>query len=370
MKKVAVLGSTGSVGRQTLEVIRAHADELSACALSCHTNTRLMQEQARQFGVKTLVSTQNIECEGTVYSGEDALVRYAAEGDYDILVVAVGGLSGLKPTLAALHRDKIVCLANKESLVCGGRFVMDAVISSNGVLLPVDSEHSAVWQSLEGNRYRDIKRIILTASGGALRDYPLDKLPLATPREVLAHPNWAMGDKITVDCATMVNKAFEVVEAHYLFDVPYEDIDVLVHRESVVHSMVELRDNSVKAQLGVPDMRLPIQYALLYPARRPSLVGALDLVGRSLTFEGLDEARYPAFRCVVDGAAQSTSKAVAAVAADEAAVKAFLDGHIPLGGIHTILQRAVDAFDGNVRDLADVWRIYAEAAQTAKEGLC
>ena len=271
MRRVAVLGSTGSVGRQTLEVIAEAADQLTVAALGCNRNLDLMLSQACAHHVDTLIYSSGEPIYRT-YVGEDAMWRYAAEGDYDVLVVAVVGIAGLRPTLAAIGRGKTVCLANKETLVCGGELVMNAEAAMGGGLLPIDSEHSAIWQCMAGKRYGELKRIILTASGGALRDVPVEDLPNAKPEDVLRHPNWNMGPKITVDCATMVNKGFEVIEAGWLFNKSVEDIDILIHRESVVHSMVQMVDNSYIAQMAVPDMRLPIQFALFGPHHSNAVV--------------------------------------------------------------------------------------------------
>ena len=368
MKRVAILGSTGSIGRQTIEVIGSHAEQLSVCALSCRSNVPLLLSQAQATGADTLVCTQPLDGGSLrTFVGADALERYAREGDYDVLVVAVVGFAGLLPTLAALERGKTVCLANKETLVCGGDLVLEALRRFGGTLLPIDSEHSAIHQCLRGNSAQSVARVILTASGGALRDMPIERLSQATVQEVLAHPNWNMGAKITVDCATMVNKAFEAIEAKYLFGVPLEAVEVLVHRQSVVHSMVRFADNSYMAQLAAPDMRLPIQYALLYPERVPSLAAEVDFSRVPLTFERVDPARYPAFTTVLDGAKESAAKCVAFNAADEVAVDAFLMGHIALGRIHTILSQTAYGFDGAVRDTEDVLRIDCEARRLAKE---
>ena len=370
MKRVAVLGSTGSVGRQTLEVIRSFPDRLESCALSCHTNTELLLSQARSMRVNTLVCTQtNFADAAYRYVGEDAAYRYALEGDYDVLVVALVGIAGLRPTLAALERGKTVCLANKETLVCGGPLVKKAQAKGHGVLLPIDSEHAAILQSLRAGERGEIKRLILTASGGALRDLPLADLQKATPDMVLSHPNWSMGDKITVDCATMVNKAFEVIEACYLFDVKPSKVEVLIHRESVIHSMVQFVDNSYVAQLAVPDMRLPIQYALLYPDRVPSLVEEMDFTSRPLTFERMDAERYPTFGVVMDAFLFGAAACIAANAADEVAVEAFLKGHISFRGIHRVLEETVSRLcssSGFVRDVEDVFEMDTNARAIAK----
>lgn len=371
MKRVAILGSTGSIGRQTITVVSAHADELELCALGCRKNVDAMLLQAVANGVMTIVSPNLGEVVGySCYRGENAMERYAAEGDYDVLVVAVVGIAGLLPTLSALRRGKTVCLANKETLVCGGPLVREALTSGGGKLLPIDSEHCAILQCLTGSSPKEVDHIILTASGGALRDMALAKLPEATVRDVLAHPNWNMGNKITVDCATMVNKGYEIVEASYLFDMPIDKIRVLLHRQSVVHSLVCYADNSYVAQMAVPDMRLPIQYALLYPRHTPAVVPPLDLTAVTMSFQSVDAERYPALSLVRDAAMKSAARLVAINAADEVTVEAFLGGHIGYGEIHTILSRTAAKFDGGIRDVEDVLGIDAAARRLAKEGIC
>ena len=364
VRRIAILGVSGSVGRQALDVVVMHPDRLRLVAVATHLNADALYAAAERFAVPTLICTaKEIERDGCVcLTGADAMTTYAKEGDYDVLLVAVTGLAGLAPTVAALARGKVVALANKETLVCGGEMVMRAIREGGGVLLPVDSEHAAIHQCLtEG-----ATGLILTASGGALRDVPIADLEKATPDMVLAHPNWRMGPKITVDCATMVNKGLEVVEAHYLFDMPVERIEVLVHRESIVHSMVRYADGSVLAQMAVPDMRLPIQYALLYPARLLSPTPNLDLVGQRLTFDAVDHRRYPAFGLVLDAYARGQAALIALNAADEVAVQAFLEGHIPYGRLHTLLQQAI-SYRGALRDIADVVAVDAEVRRATKE---
>lgn len=370
-KRVAILGSTGSVGRQTLSVIADNPDRLSVCALGCRNRVDDMMSEAVRFGVKNMVCPNMQQVDGfNCFTGEHAMRDYAAYGDYDVLVVSVVGIAGLAPTLAAIQRGKTVCLANKETLVCGGPLVCDALATAGGQFFPIDSEHSAIMQCISASPAQDVKRIILTASGGALRDMPLADLSYAVKEDVLRHPNWSMGDKITVDCATMVNKGFEVIEAHYLFAKAWDDIDILLHRQSIVHSMVQFADNSVMAQMAVPDMRLPIQYALLGAKRAPSMVAELDLTLQPLTFEQVDIARYPALEVVLQAARRSSAQCVAVNAADEVAVDAFLQGHIEYGRIHTILRQTTEHFDGEIRDYLDVTRIDREARRLAKEGIC
>ncbi|MBQ9145790.1 MAG: 1-deoxy-D-xylulose-5-phosphate reductoisomerase [Clostridia bacterium] len=370
MKKVAVLGATGSVGTQAIEVIRANSAALCLCAASCHRQWEKLVETVAPLRPATLITaTENAllsyawgEERATVYSGKDALTRYAREGDYDILLVAVTGIHGLAPTLAALERGKTVALANKETLVCGGHLVEKA-LEKVGKLVPVDSEHSAIHQCLKGEESASVEKLILTCSGGALRSVPIADLAKATPQEVLAHPNWSMGNKITVDCATMVNKGFEVVEAHYLFNLPYENIEVLLHPESTVHSMVEFVDGAVMAQLGTPDMRLPIQYALTYPLRLPSLCAKLSLAGKSLHFQAVDGERYPCFGEVLRAACRGPAALVALNAADEYLVEQFLLGHIQYGQIHTLLAKATAPFSGDCATLDEVLAVDEKARE-------
>ena len=372
MKRIAVLGCTGSIGRQTIEVIRDRFDKYEVVALGCRNNLDAMIRQAQTLGTSTLLYASGEAIDGyRCYVGEDAMWRYAQEGDYDVLVVAVVGIAGLRPTLAALARSKIVLLANKETLVCGGNLVMTSQLMHEGVLLPIDSEHSALWQCLDNqvNR-RTVKKLILTASGGALRDMPLEALSSASVADVLRHPNWRMGDKITVDCATMVNKGFEVIEAMHLFGVSLDRIQVLLHRQSLVHSMVQFADNSYLAQMAVADMRLPIQYALDYPERRSAIVDELDLTACPLTFAKVDDARYPSLGVVVDAAKRGSNASTAVNAADEVAVEAFLAGHIAYGNIHTILTHTASRFEGNARDLIDIELVDRDARRIAKEGIC
>lgn len=368
MKKVAILGATGSIGRQTIEVIEAHSDLFEVCALSCHGNIDACKQLARRVDCNTIIWSgeeaveATSECAWTYYTGADCLTHYAEVGDYDILVVAVWGIAGLKPTLCALERGKTVALANKETLVCGGQLVMDA-LRFGGALLPIDSEHCAIHQCLRGVPNNEIQSLTLTCSGGALRDMPLNKLSSASKEDVLAHPNWNMGAKITVDCATMLNKAYEVVEAHYLFGVDYKDIQVLIHKESIVHSMVTTVDGSVLMQCAVPDMRLPIQYALTYPARLPSPVPPLALTKKPLTFGGVEEARYPCFALAMHCIERGTRALVALNAADEIAVGAFLSGRLPFGGIQEVLKAVTDGYSGDVMDIDEIYAIDEAARQ-------
>ena len=355
MKKIAVFGSTGSVGKQALDVVASHADELKLVCIAARSNRELLALQAERFAPVTCILTQD---------DPQGLVRYAEQGDYDVLLVAVTGLHGLQPTLAALSRGKTVALANKESLVLGGEFVKKAQICGGGTLLPVDSEHAALHQCLLSRRA--VSSLVLTCSGGALREYPIEKLATVTPSDVLAHPTWDMGVKITVDCATMVNKAFEVAEAHYLFDLPYEAIEVVIHPQSIVHSMVRFADGAVLAQLANPDMRLPIQYALTYPRCVPSLVKPLDFDGLSLQFSHYDPARYPLFDLGVECLSHGGQKAIAFAASDEVAVKAFVERSISFDKIYTIIADTAAHFEGAVADVGQIFEVYQQAERYAQ----
>ena len=274
--RVAILGSTGSIGRQTLDVIRAHPDRFEVVGLAAGQNVDLLNEQIGQFqpvmvccAEESALNGRNIEPALTV-----KLREMAVAPEVDVLVAAIVGKDGLEPVLAALGAGKAVALANKEAMVMAGPLLAEAARRGGGEIRPVDSEHSAIWQCLVGEDRANVRRLIITASGGALRDLPVEDLAAVTPEQALAHPTWQMGRRITIDSATLFNKGLEVIEARWLFDIPFEQIDVVMHRESIIHSMVELIDGSVKAHLSYPDMRLPIQFALSYPERL-----ALDMPG-------------------------------------------------------------------------------------------
>lgn len=343
MTKIALLGCTGSIGRQTLDVVRQNRDKLSITALSCGSDHRALNETAREFDCKLLgiadkdaykklkeTAPENAE----IYSGDDALVALA-QSDADIVVVAVVGMVGLRAVLAALEKGKTVALANKESLVAGGELVTKA-LEKGGKICPVDSEHSAVWQVLDGRR--DFKRIILTASGGPFREYAgcLDDV---TVEQAVAHPTWRMGKKISVDSATMMNKALEIIEARWLFDTT--DIDYVIHPESVVHSMVEFADGSIKAQASFADMRLPIQYAVL-GEHAPREYKELTLP-LTLRFFPPDETRFPAPALARSAIRAGGNAAVVLNAANEAAVRLFLERKIKFTDIVKIVSDTLDA---------------------------
>lgn len=335
VRGVAVLGSTGSVGTQALDVLAGLRERFRVVALTAGRNLSLLQRQIDLFHPALFwCEPESDACALEQLTRESSarltpLVSIAAHPDVDVLIVATAGTAGLPAALAALRAGKVVALANKEILVIAGALLTQAALAGGGELRPVDSEHSAIWQCLWGERGRPA-RLILTASGGALRDRTLEELQRAGPAEALRHPTWQMGRKITVDSATLLNKGLETIEARWLFDVPLEQIEVVQHRESIVHSLVEFADGSVKAQLGYPDMRLPIHCALTYPERLPlerSLRLNLAQVGR-LSFESIDGERFPCLDLAMEAGKRGGTYPAALVAADEVAVESFLAGRL------------------------------------------
>lgn len=337
MKGIAVLGSTGSIGTQTLDVVRALPDEFEVVGLAAGRNLDLLARQAEEFAPRMTWPDAAGPAQRT------PMEEMAAAPGVDLVMVSTTGRAGLAPTLAALRAGKAVALANKEVIVMAGELVTRTAREHGAPLLPVDSEPSAVWQCLRGEE-EPVRRLIITASGGPFRKRALDTLPAVTPQEALAHPTWVMGKKITIDSATLMNKGFEVIESRWLFDVPFEQIDVVVHPQSIVHSMVEFADGSVKAQMGPPDMRLPIQAALTYPARTPnaSLPRYAPLASPTLTFEELDAARYPCFAVAVAAGRSGRSYPAVLSAADEEAVRLFLDGRVRFTDIHGLVSGVLD----------------------------
>lgn len=358
MKQIALLGSTGSIGTSTLDVVRQHPEEFSVVAMAAGTNVEVLARQVETFRPE-LVSVGNEQVASAlrdrlggrikpeIVHGREGLELVASHSDADVVITAVVGSVGVAPTLAAIEAGKTIGLANKETLVSAGSIVMKAAREKGVSIIPVDSEHSALFQCMQGERRSDVSRIILTASGGSFRHLSRDELKSVTVKEALAHPNWSMGAKITIDSATMMNKGFEVIEAHWLFDMPYEHIDCLLHAESIIHSMVEYKDRAVMAQLGTPDMKVPIQYALSYPGRMPLSSEPLDLakIG-TLHFAAMDFHRYPLLQLAYEcGEAGGTYTAVLN-AANEVAVDLFLKGKIGFLGIETIVKRTCDAHKG------------------------
>lgn len=340
LKGVAILGSTGSIGQTTLEVIETFPDRFRVVALTAHRRADLLRQQAQRHDPSLAVLVDGGEGEeGSGFStGWQAVLEAAAHPEAEIVVNGLVGAAGLEPTLVALEANKRVALANKESLVVGGPLVLKALDDSEGQLIPVDSEHSAIFQCLGGKDVAEVRRIVLTASGGPFREWNLADLDGVTPEEALRHPTWSMGAKITVDSATLVNKALELIEAHYLFGLPYDRISVLIHPQSIVHSLVEYQDGSVLAQLGQPTMSLPILYALTYPERlsfeSPRL--HLEEIG-SLTFEALDSGRYPAFDLGRQAAERGGTAPAVFNAANEEAVAAFLNDSLPFTSIAELI---------------------------------
>jgi 1-deoxy-D-xylulose-5-phosphate reductoisomerase len=331
--RIAVLGSTGSVGRQTLQVAESLPERVRVVGLAAGRNTELLNKQILRFAPSVVSvahqSAQDAINHPDVLVGEEGLIALATHPDVDVVVVATSGRAGLAPTIAALRAGKEVALANKEVLVMAGDIVMAEARAHGKVMRPVDSEHSALWQCLQGEDPASIANLILTASGGPFREWDWQKLASATVTEALNHPNWSMGKKITVDSATLMNKGFEVIEAHFLFGMPYDQIQVTIHPQSVIHSMVEFRDGSIKAQLGSPDMRLPIQYAILYPDRLTGHVTRLNWRQmRDLTFEEPDGNRFPCLLLAQQAGRHGLTYPAVLSAADEIAVDAFLDGKI------------------------------------------
>ncbi len=352
MKNISVLGSTGSIGRQTLEVAAANPDKLKIKVLAAHKSDKILEEQINQFNPDFAVLTdkdaalrlkQRYNGKTEILSGEEGLIAAATYDGADTVLASMVGYAGLRPTLAAINCGKNIALANKETLVAAGSIVMQAAQDNNVSITPVDSEHSAIFQSLQGGKASEVKRLIITASGGPFRGKKRAELENVTLAQCLNHPNWSMGKKITVDSSTLANKGLEVIEAHWLFNMPYEKIDVVVHPQSIVHSLVEFCDGSVIAQMGEPDMRLPIQYALSYPDRFNYSFDKLDLVkAATLTFEAPDTEAFPSLKIAVEcGKAGGTLPCVFN-AANEEAVYAFLENKIKYLDIAYITEKVAN----------------------------
>ncbi|AZN40888.1 1-deoxy-D-xylulose-5-phosphate reductoisomerase [Paenibacillus albus] len=367
MKKITILGSTGSIGTQTLDILSREPDRYQVEAISAGSNLELVIAQAKQFRPKTVcLATKSLAEEaklhlpkGTnVLYGNEGLIETAAATDADTVVTAIVGSRGLEATLAAIDAGKHIGLANKETLVTAGHLVMRRAAERGVSVLPIDSEHSAIFQCLNGERRADVKRITLTASGGSFRDRTREELQGVTVAEALNHPNWSMGAKITIDSATMVNKGLEVIEAHWLFGLSYDQIDVIIHPESIIHSYVEFVDHSIIAQLGLPDMRVPIQYALTYPERRPTPTESLNLAKLSaLHFREMDFDRYPCLRSAYESGRAGQSVPTVFNAANETAVARFLEGSITFLEIEAVIAKVLDQHQAT--DVPDVQSIAA-----------
>jgi 1-deoxy-D-xylulose-5-phosphate reductoisomerase len=379
MTGVAILGVTGSIGRSSLDVIRGLGNGYRVVGMSAGSQWQALVGPVKEFaprrvGIADPRAADEFARSGALdgaelLSGPDASIRVASADDADVVVSAIVGAAGLEPTLAAVRAGKRVALANKEALVMGGSLLLDEARSSGAVLLPVDSEHSAIFQSaLAGNRH-EIRRIILTASGGPFRTRPANDFASITVEQALAHPTWSMGPKITVDSATLMNKALEVVEARWLFDVPADRIEVWIHPQSIVHSMVEFVDGSMIAQIGPPDMRLPIQYAITYPERRPGASKPLAVEDMArLTFERPDGARFPALELGYRAARSGGTAGAVLSAANEVAVGAFLDRRCAFAEIPRVVGRVMDEAPAAVRPtLEEIWAADRWARSRARE---
>jgi 1-deoxy-D-xylulose-5-phosphate reductoisomerase len=354
MKSIVILGSTGSIGTNTLDIVERFPDEFRVVGLTAGNNDERLAEQVRRFRPQAVaMSTEAAavrlreRCSGLpteIVSGQEGLARVASLPDAELVVSAIVGGAGLVPTLAAIRGKKHIALANKEPMVMAGQLMQEEARRAGVRIFPVDSEHSAIFQSLEGHRIKDVRRLILTASGGALWNLPKEALPDVTPERALQHPNWKMGAKITIDSATLMNKGLEVVEARWLFDIPESRIDVLIHRESIIHSLVEYEDRSMISQLGLPDMRTPISYAMRYPDRLPLDLPSLDLteIG-TLTFCKPDHDRFPCLRLGYESLRIGGTMPAAMNAANEIAVDAFLNGGIRFTDISDIIQSTMQA---------------------------
>jgi 1-deoxy-D-xylulose-5-phosphate reductoisomerase len=381
--KIVLLGSTGSIGTSACNCIRRFPELFSLVALSANTNAEAMLSQVREFGARA-VCIGNESLGTTVqgglppgvrlYRGAEGLEQLVDETDFDVLLNALVGAVGLRATVAALKRNKCVALANKESLVVGGDYIVSLLNRGLGQLIPVDSEHSAIQQCLIGEDMSSVESIVLTASGGPFRELPYEKMASVTPRDALAHPTWTMGKKITIDSATLVNKGFEVMEAHHLFAMPYDRLRVVIHPQSIVHSMVEFHDGAVMAQLGVPDMELPIQYALSFPKRLMLKSKRLNLaeIG-SLTFSEPDFHRFPCLKLCLDAGKAGGTAPVVLNAANEIAVAAFLAGRIRFDQIaRTIdgaLQHHAPGTLGGLETIEDVDRATRSSVGRAIESM-
>ena len=341
MRRIVILGSTGSIGRQTLDIVRAFRNEFEVVGLAAGNNTALLMEQVAEFnpGYIWCINPPSPLPPGTALMPMDEM---AGLPEVDQVMVALMGAVGLEPTMCALRAGKQVALSNKEPIVMAGQMLKAAEAKHGAVILPVDSEPSAVWQCLQGED-NHIRRLLITASGGPFRRTPLAELESVTPEQALQHPTWRMGDKITIDSATLMNKGFEVIESHWLFSVPWDDIAVVVHPQSTIHSMVEFDDGSVKAQMGPPSMRLPIQYALFHPLRLPNEdIPRLDIgVAWSLDFEPLQKERYPCFDLAIAAGREGGTAPTALSAADEVAVDWFLQGRIGFTDIYRVVEKVL-----------------------------
>ena len=353
-KKIAVLGSSGSIGVNTLKVAAQFPERFEVVGLAVQRNITLLEQQIRQFhpqaasvADETLAAELRKRCADLkveILAGESGAIQTATHDDVDMVVSAIVGFAGLTPTYQAVRAHKQIALANKETLVAAGALIMSEIASQQGVLLPVDSEHHAIFQALQGHRREDVRKILLTASGGPFRQFTQEQLHSVTVQDALRHPNWAMGRKITIDSATLMNKGLEVIEAHWLFDATFSEIQVVVHPQSVIHSMVEYADGSVIAELGAPDMRIPIAYALSYPEQLAIDAPRLDFTTlKALTFEEPDLHKFPCLRYAYQAGEIGATMPTVLNAANEIAVEAFLREQIGFLDIPALILRVMDA---------------------------
>jgi 1-deoxy-D-xylulose-5-phosphate reductoisomerase len=383
-RKIAILGATGSIGKSTLDLIERNRDRFAVTAVTAATNVEALADIARRTGATLAVVADESRygelaelLAGTncrAAAGEGALVE-AAAGEAELVIAAIVGCAGLRPVMAAVDAGRTVALANKEALVTAGALMTDAAGASGATLLPVDSEHNAIFQCLAGSRAEDVSRLVLTASGGPFRAASAATIGAATPAQAVAHPNWSMGAKISVDSATMMNKGLELIEAHYLFGLPSDRIDILVHPQSVVHSMVEFVDGSVLAQLGSADMRIPIAYALAWPERMPTPAQRLDLAAIArLDFEAPDLDRFPALRLAREALEAGGAAPIVLNAANEVAVASFLAGRIPFPEItrvvHEVLVSADCDVPRSISDVLEIDRVTRDRAEAMMKASC
>ena len=367
-RKIAILGATGSIGKSTLDLVERSPGRFEVVAVTAATNVQVLADIARRTHAKLAVVAEESRLQGLdqllagtgcrAAGGEQALIE-AASGEAELVIAAIVGCAGLKPTMAAVEAGKTIAIANKEALVTAGRLMIRAARASGATLLPVDSEHNAIFQCLAGSRRQDVSRLVLTASGGPFRTASADFIKAATPEQAVAHPNWSMGAKISVDSATLMNKGLELIEAHYLFELPPNRIDVLIHPQSVVHSMVEFVDGSVLAQLGSPDMRIPIAYALAWPERIDTPAQRLDLAAIArLDFEKPDLERFPALRLARSALESGGPAPIVLNAANEVAVASFLAGRIRFNEIVRLVNWALESGQaGAPNSIAEVLEI-------------
>ncbi|MFP4694443.1 MAG: 1-deoxy-D-xylulose-5-phosphate reductoisomerase [Halothece sp.] len=355
MKAITVIGSTGSIGTQTLEIANQYPEEFRIVGLAAGGNIELLARQVQQFRPEIVatcyedklselrVALENLDYSPIILAGEEGIAEVARYGDADSVVTGIVGCAGLLPTIAAIKAGKNIALANKETLIAGAPVVLPLVEKHGVKLLPADSEHSAIFQCLQGIPENGLRRILLTASGGAFRDLPVEQLPKVTVSDALKHPNWSMGQKITIDSATLMNKGLEVIEAHYLFGVDYDQIDIVIHPQSIIHSLIELQDTSVLAQLGWADMRLPLLYALSYPNRLYTDWEPLDLVkAGSLTFKEPDHQKYPCMQLAYDVGREGGLMPAVLNAANEQAVALFLEEKVGFLDIPRLIEKVCD----------------------------